>query len=288
MCLMAVNKLNRGMQLMSILNLKKIAIYFLMIMLAVIFVFPFMIMLGGSLNNRTVLVASPSMWIPETPSLKNYRSIMNDELVLRWLLNSVVISAIPVLTSIIICCAVGFIFAKKRFWGKQVLFWMFMAVLMIPSQMTLIPRYIMYSKFNWIDTYWAFLVPGIWSVMYMFLMRQFISTIPDSLLDAAKIDGCGDFRVFAEMILPLCRSAIATVATLSFVSKWNDFMNPLIFTSSDSMYNMIVGLASMLQKTGNFGIQMASAVVTFLPTLILFIAFQRYFTEGIALSGIKG
>jgi ABC-type glycerol-3-phosphate transport system permease component len=257
-------------------------------MIAFVFLFPFIVMLGGSLNKMSILVSTPSMWIPTEPTLRNYISIFKESLVLRWFLNSVTISLIPMLTTIFICSAAGYIFAKKIFRGKQIFFWVFMAILMVPSQMTLIPRYIMYSQFNWIDTYWSFLIPGIWSVMFMFLMRQFISTIPDSLLDSANIDGCGDFRIYAEIILPLSKAALATVATLTFINKWNDFINPLIYTSNDSMYNMIAGLTSMLQRIPNFGIQMASAIVTFVPILLIFIFFQKYFTEGIVLAGIKG
>ena len=195
---------------------------------------------------------------------------------------AVLMVTVPVMLGLIFFVPAG----TLRYWQA----WAFMAVLMIPPQLTLIPRYIMYSRLGWIDTYWAFLVPSAWSVMYMFLMRQFMATIPDALLDAASIDGAGDFRVFTRVILPLCNSALATVATFTFITRWNDFINPLIFTSDESMYNMVVGLASLLQQKVflDFGVQMAGTIVTFVPILVVFLFCQKYFTRGIVLSGVKG
>jgi multiple sugar transport system permease protein len=263
--------------------------YLLMSVFAILFLFPFLVMLGGSFSKLSIQIADPFMWVPTHPTLGNYATIFNQSLAFRWFMNSAIITVIPMATTMLVSSAVGFIFAKKKFYAKQTLFWMFMAVLMIPPQLTLIPRYIMYGRLGWIDTYWAFLVPGLWSVMYMFLMRQFISTIPDALLDAASIDGCSDFLVFRVIILPLSKSALATVATFTFINKWNDFINPLIYTTDESMYNMVVGLASILQQRIylNFGVQMAGTIITFLPILVIFLFFQQYFTRGIVLSGMK-
>ncbi|MEN6316282.1 MAG: carbohydrate ABC transporter permease [Clostridiaceae bacterium] len=273
---------------MKLKRFANVFIYIVMLLLAVIYVFPFIMMVGGSFNKQSIFVPDPLIWIPKEVSLLNYSTIFSQGMVAKWFLNSAIISIVPVITTLLICSAVGYIFAKKKFHGSKTFFWIFMAVLMVPSQLTLIPRYIMYSKFNWIDTFWAFLIPGMWSVMFMFLMKQYISTIPDSLIDAANIDGCGDFIIFFRIIIPLSKSALATVATFTFMNKWNDFMNPLIYTSDSTMYNIVVGFASLLQRTANFGIQMASAVVSFIPIFILFLFFQKYFTEGIVLTGIKG
>jgi multiple sugar transport system permease protein len=266
-----------------------VVLYLLMSVFAILFLFPFLVMLGGSFSKLSIQIADPFMWVPTHPTLNNYATIFNQSLAFRWFMNSAIITVIPMATTLLVSSAVGFIFAKKKFFAKQTLFWMFMAVLMIPPQLTLIPRYIMYGRLGWIDTYWAFLVPGLWSVMYMFLMRQFISTIPNALLDAASIDGCSDFVVFRVVILPLSKSALATVATFTFINKWNDFINPLIYTTDESMYNMVVGLASILQQRVylNFGVQMAGTIITFLPILVIFLFFQQYFTRGIVLSGIK-
>jgi multiple sugar transport system permease protein len=264
--------------------------YLALALVACLFLFPFLVMVGGSFGTSSIQVVDPFRWIPRDPTLVNYVTVFKQSLAFRWFLNSVIITLVPMATTLVISSAVGFIFAKKRFVGKEILFWGFMAVLMIPPQLTLIPRYILYSRLGWIDTYWSFLIPGAWSVMYMFLMRQFISAIPNALLDAADIDGCNDFKMFRLIVLPLSRSALATVATFTFINKWNDFVNPLIFTSDESMYNMIVGLASLLQQRVylSFGVQMAGTIVTFIPILIVFLFFQKYFTRGIVLSGVKG
>lgn len=266
----------------------KFLLYIVMAAIGFVFIFPFVMLFSGSFIKSEVFIPKPMFWWPSDPSLYNYMTSLHNSMVVRWFLNSLLISVTPVITTVFLCALLGYIFAKKTFRGKQIIFWIFMSTMMIPSELTLIPRYIMYDWFGWIDTFWPFLIPGIWSVMLMFLMRQFMKTLPDALIDAANIDGCGDWKTFFVIILPLCQPAMATVTIFTFMHRWNDFMNPLIFVSSESMYNMVVGLATMVQQNGGFGLKMAAGVINFLPMLIIFLFFQKYFTEGIARSGIKG
>ena len=145
----------------------------------------------------------------------------------------------------------------------------------------------MFAKFEWINTYWALIVPEIWGIMGVFLVRQFLQSLPNDFEEAARIDGAGDFQVFFKVILPLSIPVVATVGTFSFISNWNDLFQPLIFMTQEKMYPVTVGLASLLGKEGNFGIEMAGSALSFIPTFLIFLFFQRYFTEGIQMSGLK-
>jgi len=194
---------------------------------------------------------------------------------------------VPVAAQLFLAGLLGYIFAKKRFFGRETIFWLLMAVVMVPNQLLIIPKFIMFSKFGWVNTYASIIVPELWSIMGVFLVRQFMLTIPNDMEEAAYIDGAGDFRVFFQIMLPLAKPALATVGTFAFISCWNDLFTPLIFLTAEKMYPITVGLSSLLTKEGNFGIEMAGAVLSFIPTFLIFLFFQRYFTEGIAMSGIK-
>lgn len=266
----------------------KIFIYAVSIVLGLIFIFPFLVMLSGSLDEARVLKVTLSSWIPQKPGLTNYRAVFSlGSYMSRWLMNSLIISVIPTISSVFLCSLLGYIFAKKEFRGKNLVFWFFMAAIMIPFQALMVSNYIVYNFYNWIDTYTVFMVPGLWTVVYMFMMRQFIRNIPNSLLEAAKIDGAGEWKIYFRVILPLCGPALSSVAIFSFMDKWNDFLVPLIFTSSENMYNLMVGLATMLQNTPYFNTQMTSGVISFVPMFIVFLALQKYFIDGIVMSGIK-
>lgn len=205
----------------------------------------------------------------------------------KWILNSLIITIIPVFSQMFFAAVLGYIFAKKQFPGKEIIFWVMMAVIMLPSQLLIIPRYIMFSEFGWINTYWPLIVPEIWSILGVFFVRQYMQTLPKDLEEAAHMDGANDFTVFFKIMLPMSKPVIATVGTFAFISNWNDLLTPLIFTTSEDMFPVTVGLASLLTKEGNFGVEMAGSVLSFIPTFLIFLFFQRYFVKGIALSGLK-
>jgi len=270
------------------LEIRKIFIYILMIAIAFLFILPFFIMVIGSVQDLQYFSGDMKSWLPKQMTVKNFQLVLSGNLFFRWFFNSMVISVIPVLTSALISTLLGYIFAKKNFVGKNVVFWLFLSMIMIPSQVLVMPTYIMFTKFNWINTYWVFLIPGLWDITAFFLMKQVIMSLPDSLLEAAKLDGCNELQTFTSVVLPLSKQAIATISVLSFMSNFTNLFYPLIYTSTNRMYTMTVGLASMMTETGGFSFQMAGAVLNFLPTLIIFIALQKYFTQGIAMAGIKG
>lgn len=267
--------------------MKKVISYIALTVLGLCFLMPFIIMVLGSLKDVEYAQLDPLFWIPDEPTLKNYKYILSDGLFLRWIWNSVVITIIPVLSQMLFCAILGYIFAKKHFIGREFIFWVFMGVIMIPQQLLIIPKYIMFSDFGWINTYWALIVPEIWGIMGVFLVRQFLQGIPNDLEEAAYIDGANDLQVFFKIILPLSIPVVATVGTFSFISNWNDLFQPLIYLTQETMFPVTLGLASILGKEGNFGIEMAGSAVSFIPTFLIFLFFQRFFTEGIQMSGLK-
>lgn len=270
-------------------TVRRILYYLVSISIAVVTLFPFLAMLLGSFDAQNRYSVSLTSWIPASYTLKNYVSIFQmGSSMMRWIWNSLVISVIPTITGVILAALLGYIFAKKKFRGKNVVFWYFMIALMIPYQATIVSNYLVYNYYNWINQYVVFLVPGLWTVIYMFMMKQNIVTIPDSLLEAAKIDSAGEWRILFEIILPLSVPALSTVAIFSFMNNWNNFMGPLIFTTSEDMYNLIVGLATMNQRTPSFTMQMTAGVVTSIPIVIVYLSLQKYFVDGIVAGGVKG
>lgn len=270
------------------MNSNKNWVYIFLVIFAIMFLSPFIIMLIGSFVEMRTAVGNPYTWIfTEKVTLDNFKYIFTNGRFVQWMINSLIITIIPVLTQMFFAAILGYIFAKKKFFGREVIFWIMMAVIMVPNQLLIIPRYIMFKEFDWLNTYLPLIVPEIWGIMGVFFVRQFMMTLPKDLEEAAYIDGANDFTVFFKILLPLAKPVIATVGTFSFIGNWNDLLTPLIFTTSEDMYPLTVGLASMLTKEGNFGVEMAGSVISFIPTFIIFLFFQKYFVRGIALSGLK-
>ncbi|MGB2991138.1 MAG: carbohydrate ABC transporter permease, partial [Paenisporosarcina sp.] len=189
--------------------MKKIIAYFSLFILGFAFLMPFVIMFLGSFKDLEFTQLDPLFWIPDEPTVSNYLYIMRDGLFLRWIWNSVVITVIPVVSQMLFCAVLGYIFAKKQFVGRELIFWIFMGVIMIPQQLLIIPKYIMFSDFGWINTYWALIIPELWGIMGVFLVRQFLQGIPNDLEEAALIDGASDIQIFFKIILPLSIPVVA-------------------------------------------------------------------------------
>lgn len=268
-------------------TIKRINLVILSI-LAFIFFVPFLIMMIGAFVSVKVPFGSPITWISHYGfSFDNFKYIFEYSTFFTWIWNSILISVIPTVLQMFFAATLGYIFARKDFKFKNVIFWLMMSVVMVPTQVLIIPRYVMFSKMGIINTRTVLILPVIWSIMGVFLVRQFMQQIPESLEESARIDGANDFKIFFSIMLPLSKPVIATVGTFAFISTWNDFLTPLIFTTSNDMYPLTVGLASLLTKEGHFGIEMAGALLSFIPTFIIFLFFQKYFTKGIAFTGIK-
>jgi len=222
------------------------------------------------------------------PTLANFRTVLANARLLTWTANSLVIACLGTVLSVFLSALAGFAFAKMRFPGREVLFWLIMATIMIPSQVTSVPRFIIFIHMGIFNSYQALILPGLANAMGIFLMRQFFKGLPDSLIEAARLDGATWFDIFWRIMLPLAKPAVVILVLINFVSRWNNFMGPLIYTNTNAMYTLPVGLAKFASEYyRNPAALMAGATLVVIPCLVIFIIGQRYFTKGIALSGMK-
>lgn len=265
------------------LNLRPISTYVALILAAICTVFPFLLMVMVSLKPRGL----GNLLSAEGISLDSYETILGSADVWVWTFNSLVYSVVSVLLVLLFSSMAGYAFAKKRFAGKEVMFWTFLAMLMVPAQITLIPLFILLSWFNGIDTYWGLILPTVANAQAIFLMRQFIAGIPDELIDAARIDGASEWRIFWQIVLPQTGPIMATMGTFVFLWHWNDFLWPLLVAQSDATRTLTVGLASLQSEQVNISEVMAGTTLSFVPTFIVFLLLQRFFVRSIMTSGLK-
>ena len=268
----------------------KFGVTLLLLFLALGVSFPFVWMLRTSLMLPTVALKFPPIWIPPTFTAENYRNALTIQPFARYLLNSVFIATLVVFAQLLTASMGAYAFARLRFRGREPLFLLYLATMMIPSQVTLIPLFVMVAKVGWVDSYAAIIVPAIASAYLTFLLRQFFMSIPRELEDAARIDGAGYFRIYATIILPLSKPALASCGLLSFMGSWTSFLWPLIVIRSRELRTVPLGLAALQQEQGytDFPQLMAGSVMALLPIMLVFVLLQRYFVQGIALTGLKG
>ncbi len=268
--------------------LRLLLTYGLLLIFAAAMVGPFLLMVSASLQPNMIYLTFPMKLIGPDMGFSNYVSLFNRSLIGRWILNSAVITVSIVLLQMFTCSMSGYAFARGKFFGRDLIFWVFMGTLMIPSTVTIIPLYIVVSTLGWGNTFPGLIIPQATSIFGTFLMRQNFKSIPSEYDDAARIDGANRWQIYLRVLLPLTKPALATLGTLTFLDSWNDFLYPLIVTSSDTMYPLTVGLATMVKRGGNAGFSLAGATVSFLPTFVFFLIMQRYVVRGITLSGLKG
>lgn len=270
-------------------NVVTVLIYLICCIWGAVSLLPFAWMVSTSLRETYILFAYPPEFLPRNPVVGNYIFILTYSDFLYWLKNSAIVTTSVVIFSIFCSSLAGYAFAKKEFYGRNILFVLVLATLMVPGHVLLVPVFIILSKLNLVDTYPGLIIPGIASAFGIFLMTQYIRTIPNDLIDAAVIDGSSDFMIFLKIILPLCKPAIAALAILVFLGSWNNFVWPLIMTTTSKMRTLPVGLALFQRLYGTqWGVVMAGATIVFIPSLMIFLAFQKYFVQGIALTGLKG
>ena len=283
--------------------------YALLIGGAVIMVAPFIWMVSASFQPLSEMFSYPPHWIPQHPTMNNYGDFFggtryqSSQDIGRWFLNSAWVALSVTLLQMFFNSLMAYTFAKRRFPGREAIFFLFIATMMIPGQVTLIPTYLVLKHIplfggndilgngghGWLDSYWGLIVPVAVSPFGIFLMRQYFRTIPDELLDAARIDGASEFRIFWQVALPLARPALAAMAIFTFTYFWDDFFWPLIIISSPSLYTLPLGLASFVaQNRSIWTLIMAGSVIATIPVIICFAIFQRNFVRGITLTGIKG
>ncbi len=258
----------------------------LLIAVAVVTAFPFYAMVMIAFQPGQAIVLPDSMF-PDRLSVAAFEDALNSQNIPQWALNSAIYSVVSVVIVLLLASMAGYAFAKKRFAGREVIFWVFLAMLMIPYHLTIIPQYLIVGGLNGLDTMWGMIGATIANAQAMFLMRQFIYSIPDEMLDAAKIDGAGEFRIYWSIVLPQTKPIMATLGTFVFLWHWNDFLWPMISQQSPENYVLTVGLNTLQEQQVPLATMMAAAVVSFIPTLIIFIVLQRYFVRGVMMSGMK-
>jgi multiple sugar transport system permease protein len=262
----------------------------LLFLLALMVSFPFLWMVRTSLMLPDEALKFPPIWIPETITLNNYISALTVQPFARYIFNSLFIAVAVVIGQLLTASLGAYAFARLRFPGRDKLFLLYLATMMIPSQVTLVPMFVMIARVGWIDNYLALIVPGLSSAFLTFLLRQFFLSIPTDLEDAARIDGAGYFRIYATIILPLSKPALASCALFSFMGSWTSFLWPLIVIRTRELRPVPLGLAALQQEQGytDFPRLMAGSALAILPIMIVFILLQRYYVDGIALTGLKG
>ena len=268
---------------------KRILLYMLILALAAVMLVPFLWMISASLKLNKDVFTYPVKWIPEKLEWSNYSKIWKEIPLLLFFKNSakltIIITAIQVFTS----SFAAYAFAKLHYKGRDLLFILYICTIAVPWQVYMVPQYIMVGKMSLTDSHLGMIMMQSFTAMGVFLMRQFYTSIPDELCEAARIDGLTEYGIYFRVVLPLAKGGIATLIISSFVTVWNDFMGPLIYLSSLEKKTLQLGLRMFIsQYSSEYNLIMAASIVSLIPVFVMFAALQKFFTEGIAASGIKG
>lgn len=263
--------------------------YTVLAVVGLVWIFPFIWMALGSIKSQGEILATPPTFWPKNPTLENYAKWFGELNFGTYFVNSMIVAVITVLGNVVFCSMVGYALAKMDFAGKRILFGAVMITLMVPSVSTFVPLFVIVSNLGLSNTYWALILPFLTQPIGVFLMRQFMMGIPDALLEAARVDGAGELRIFWSIVLPQCGPPLATLSILTFLASWNNFLWPLVAMQSNDRYTLPVALSlySTGQNATNYGVLLAGAVLVITPILLLFVALQRYFIQGVAMTGIK-
>ena len=282
--------------------LTKVIVYTLLIVGSLLFMAPFAWMVVASFKHIQDIFAWPPTWIPRNPTINNYKNFLESQDVARWFFNSAFVTLTIVIVQTILSSMAAYCFAKRNFPFRDAIFLIGLGTMAIPAAVFLIPNYLVLKHIplfggndimgngghGWLDSYWGLIVPNCINMFSIFMMRQFMRSIPDELIDAAKVDGAGHLRIYAKVVVPLSKPVLAATAIFAFNFYWNNFQTPLIIISSSSHYTVPLGLALFVVKNRtSWDLVMAGSVLATLPVLLAFLIFQRYFVRGIAISGLK-
>ncbi len=263
--------------------------YILLTCVAMIFLLPLVWLVSTSLKSPAEIFQIPPKIFPSQLYWENYRRALTQIPYLRYLRNTLFITVFSIIGQVFAAPLVAYSVCRIRWFGRRIVFFLVISTLFLPYQVTMIPEYIIYYKLGLIGTYIPLILPNFFGgAFYIFLLRQFMLTLPESLIEAAKIDGASHFKIYWQIILPLIRPAIATVVIFTFLGTWSDFLRPFIYLNKENMYTLSVGLRGFLtQYTVDWGPLMAAAAIFVIPIITIFFLAQRYFTEGISLTGGK-
>jgi multiple sugar transport system permease protein len=268
---------------------------FVVVAVALIGVFPLYWMFKTSLEPPQIVVNVPPTVLPREPSLDNFVKLFTTLPMAQWFFNSAFVTGVRTMATLLFATMAGYAFAKLRFWGRDVLFWLMLAVVMVPSFLTFLPLYRLMRELGWYDTYLALIVPGITGGAWaMFLMRQFIRTLPTELIEAARMDGASELGIFWRIIVPLSTPGLAVLGIFTFMGNWNNLIWPLLVIESKGLYPLTVALAFIRSGSAAFttrtdvSLLMAGSVIVAIPMIVAFVAFQRYFLQGVTIGALKG
>jgi len=266
------------------------ASYLVLLIGSAAFLLPFAWMISTSLKTQEQVYAFPIEWIPKPFQWSNYVDVFAAAPMARYILNTCILTFFGVLGSLVGSSIAAYAFARMRFPGRDAMFFVMLATMMVPTWVTLIPSYIIFGKVHWLDTYLPLIVPAFFALPFnTFLLRQFFLGIPVELEDAAKIDGAGTIRIFFSIVLPLAKPALIIVAIFSFLAHWNEFLGPLVYLQSQDKFPLSLGIMNFVgEQSQNFALMMGAATIAMLPCIILFFIAQRWFIQGIVITGVKG
>lgn len=271
-------------------GISKAIIYVLLTIGALMMAIPFLWMLSTSLKTEGAVFAIPPQWIPDKFMWSNYIQAVKQAGLIEGLINTLIIVVPTVSIGLFSCSLAAYGFAQLEFPGRDKLFMVLLATMMIPGIVTMIPSYVIFNKLNWIDTYKPLMIPAMFGgAACVFFLRQYFKTLPKELMEAAKLDGLGEFGIFTKIALPLSKPAIATQAIFGFLGGYNDYMAPLIYLNSPDKFTLQLKLATFNGAySSQWTLVMAGSVLALIPTVLLFFFAQKYFVEGIVMTGLKG
>ena len=261
---------------------RKVLLYALLIIIGIIMVVPFLWMISTSLKEQYDTVKIPPVWIPNPPRWQNYVDLFTQQPMLQFMLNTIKIVFFVVLGQLFFSSLAAYSFARIKFKGRTVMFFFYIATLMVPGQVTMIPTYLMFAKVGLVDNHIVLILPAFFSAFGVFLLRQFFMSLPKELEEAAEIDGCNPFTTYYRIMLPLIVPAMLTLGVFTLMNTWNDYMGPLIYLTTPEKYTMTLGIAYFK------GVYTTGSVLSVIPILVAYLCAQKYFVEGIAFSGVKG
>ena len=283
----------------TLINLEKVRrmggwllFYLLIIGLSLVFAMPLIWALSTSLKTEPQVYVVPPVWIPNPLQWENYPNALTRVPFFRYMMNTLRIAIPSVFGTVLSCTLAAYGFSRIQWRYRELFFFLCISTMMIPYQVTMVPLFVIFKNLGWINTYLPLVVPAFFgNAYYIFLLRQFLLTIPQELSDAARVDGCSDWTILTRIIIPLSVPAIAVVALLHFLFAWNDYLGPLLYVGRDDLFTVALGLARFQaggHSQANWSYLMAASVATIVPALLLFFFTQKTFIEGITLSGIKG
>lgn len=269
-------------------NAYMVMTYAVLIVAALIAIVPFLYVISTSFKETRTLFSYPPKWIPDDPTAVNYRKLIEEHPFERWLFNSFFVATVVTVIKVVIDSMAGYAFAKMRFAGRDALFLLVLMTLMIPFSATLIPLYIIVRELHMTNSYWGLILPPLASPIGIFMMRQFIESLPSDLENAARLDGCSEFQIYRKVILPLIKPGLVVLGVFTFMNQWTSYLWPLVINTKEEMMTITVGIQSLRSLfTVDWGILSAGAVLSMLPLVLVFIFLQRFFIAGSIAGALK-